>query len=138
MVMMARTNKKMFTRERNQVPIENFISLYSEGIEGSVDFIFSLSNPYAITKSILQAYEEDIKVLESSQPLKLLRGYILFIGDMSKIYQFASDAFIRRLREARKQAPGCSANKSILGDFDYMQQEEQKAQEEGLSHDVDH
>lgn len=136
--MMARTNKKMFTRERNQVPIENFISLYSEGIEGSVDFIFSLSNPYAITKSILQAYEEDIKVLESSQPLKLLRGYILFIGDMSKIYQFASDAFIRRLREARKQAPGCSANKSILGDFDYMQQEEQKAQEEGLSHDVDH
>ena len=133
---MARRNRKIFTRERNQVLIENSISVYSEEIKGFVDFIFNLSDPYSIIKHILQAYEEEIQVLNCSQSLKLLRGYILFLGDLSKSYQFACDAFIKRLREARKQAPGCGNNKSTLSDFDYMQQEEQKALEEGLNHDL--
>ena len=129
---MARRNRKIFTRETIQVLMENFVSVYNEGIEGSVDCIFSLSNPGTITKNILQIYEEKIQVLNSSQPLKVLRGYILFIGDLSQSYQFACDAFVKCLREARKQLPGFSNNIGTLSDFDYMQEEEQKTQEEGL------
>lgn len=92
-----------------------------------------MKNPYTLTKKILEAYEERLQVLYSPQPLKVLQGYLVFIGDLSKSYQFACEAFIKCLREAQKQISVPASSNDTLSDFDYLQQEEQRAQEEGLT-----
>ncbi|KAI5078338.1 hypothetical protein GOP47_0006009 [Adiantum capillus-veneris] len=131
LALLLKKNRKAATMEVFEVLERKLVDAYNEGIEGCVDCIYSIKNPHTLTRKILHAYEERLQVLDSPQPFKVLRGYLIFIGDLSKSYQFACDAFIKRLREAQKhmrEVPAsCAEGPS---DFDYLQQEEQKAQEE--------
>ncbi|MCO5593212.1 hypothetical protein L7F22_047219 [Adiantum nelumboides] len=127
---MLRRNRKPTTVEWLEVLVKNLVEAYNEGIEGCVDCIFSIRKPHILTRRILQTYEERMGVLDSPQPIKVLRGYLAFIGDISKSYQFACDAFIQRLREVQKQLYVPASFAGGASHFDYLQQEEQKAQEE--------
>ncbi|KAH7276851.1 hypothetical protein KP509_39G024500 [Ceratopteris richardii] len=123
-------NKRIFTIDMLEILERNLVNAYNNGIDGCADCIYSLTSPHTLSKMILLAYEEKLQVLVSPMPLKVLHGYLVFIGDLSRSYQFACDSLIRRLREVQKEISVSISCEGNISEFDYLQQEEQKAREE--------
>jgi hypothetical protein len=67
---------------------------------------------------------EQAGVLEAPTPTRSLVDFVRWIGEMSRNYKAAEALFLSRISQARSSP--------VLGDgFDYMDEEDEKAREEG-------
>ncbi|KAJ7535399.1 hypothetical protein O6H91_12G031500 [Diphasiastrum complanatum] len=120
-------NRKTHKNKQVKLLLErHYVSLNEADADSAIECLYSLNNTFEIVKSVLHVYEIQLQILDRSHPLKLLRNYIIFIGNISRNYDLACDAFIQRLRDAQASL----AREYVTAEFDYLQQEEQKLQEE--------
>ncbi|GAQ87716.1 hypothetical protein KFL_003720070 [Klebsormidium nitens] len=108
----------------------HFVSLYPSHKEEVIELLYSMGDPLRLSEEILRAYVE-AGVFTSPQHLGTLVHFVQWIGDMSRNYKTAETLFLSQMRDSRHVK---ERRTSRLEDgFDYMDEEDEKANEEGES-----
>ncbi|GLJ37267.1 hypothetical protein SUGI_0756000 [Cryptomeria japonica] len=130
LAMLLKTGNKIIEKEVKRFIESNFLYLLENRIDGYLDCLYCLSNPFEVVKKILCIYEDQYQVLDTKQPLKVLYMYITFLGDISRTYDKACDSFIKCLRNVEMDLSKPITFGNTSSQFDYLQQEELRAMEE--------
>eukprot|EP01018_Ginkgo_biloba_P033441 Gb_35977 [translate_table: standard] len=133
LAVLLKSENNMLEKEVKIFIKNHFLYLQENKVDGYLDCLYSLSNPLGIVRKILQKYEEQYEVLETTQPLKILHMYISFLGDISRNYDMACNSFSKCLRNVEMDLCKPLNFGNTSSQFDYLQQEELKAMEEAFN-----